>query len=160
MGLNKFVGTPFQITKLPNPEGNRHRSRCIYHRKDGKSDYCGYRFGRCMGSAHCDYYKDKTEIKTKPQSTCDTIKKRKNESPNNTAPSIKKLLIGEKMISQHGEIGEIVDVQRQVLFVKMSDDIKKVGFSALKNPSTGRWKALDHEIQLLILHCLENQIMF
>ena len=57
MGVRHMTGTVFHLEKLPNPDGRRHRSRCIYFRKE--DNHCCYRFSVCIGSAHCPNYKEK-----------------------------------------------------------------------------------------------------
>ena len=55
-GIN---GTPWHIEAIGMDEDDerRHRSRCEYFQKE--SVFCHKRKGKCIGSAHCDYYKEK-----------------------------------------------------------------------------------------------------
>lgn len=57
-GLNRMTGTPWHIEKYTREEGDsrRHRSRCIYYRKGDA--YCCKVVDKCIGSAHCRYYKE------------------------------------------------------------------------------------------------------
>ena len=67
--LGGMTGTPWHVENMTRAEGDprRHRSRCVYYIKDGT--YCSKLGFRCFGSAHCEYYKEKTRIETqKPQS--------------------------------------------------------------------------------------------
>lgn len=57
MGLNQLTGTPWHKEKWTRDEDDprRHRSRCVYHRRDNK---CLYHKMNCYGSAHCDEYRE------------------------------------------------------------------------------------------------------
>ena len=57
--LKNLTGTPWHVDKFSRSEGDerRHRSRCIYYRKD--DSYCCKEIMRCMGAAHCENYKER-----------------------------------------------------------------------------------------------------
>ena len=61
--LRKLTGTPWHTDKWTRAEGDsrRHSHNCIYF--SGKDKYCSYTIGKCTGSAHCDYYKEKSKSK-------------------------------------------------------------------------------------------------
>ena len=63
MGVRHMTGTPFHIEKLPNPDGRRHRARCVYYQKN--ENHCKYSFGVCIGASHCPYYQEKSVEKNK-----------------------------------------------------------------------------------------------
>ena len=72
--LNKMAGTPWHIEKTHRKEGDgrRHRSRCIYY--DCMEPSCKKRKLKCKGSAHCDFYTEKSVQLPKKNSSV-TIKK-------------------------------------------------------------------------------------
>lgn len=57
MGVNKMVGTPWHHEVLHKHENDerRHKSRC----RNYSTGYCKCLNHRCIGSAHCQYYKEK-----------------------------------------------------------------------------------------------------
>ena len=62
MSANRNLsGTPWHISGLRMSDGDRkrHRSRCVYFKKEGI--HCTVRRTVCIGSAHCDLYKEKTD---------------------------------------------------------------------------------------------------
>ena len=56
--FKKINGTPWHIGTISMSEDDerRHRNWCVYFRKDDV--YCYKRKSKCIGSAHCDYYKE------------------------------------------------------------------------------------------------------
>ncbi len=56
--FKKINGTPWHVgtISMSEDDNRRHRNRCVYFRKD--DIYCFKRKGKCIGSAHCDYYKE------------------------------------------------------------------------------------------------------
>lgn len=63
--LARMEGTPWHIEHFEREEGDerRHKSRCIYHNKDGT---CSYFMGKCRGAAHCNPYKESKKKANKP----------------------------------------------------------------------------------------------
>ena len=51
-------GTPWhtEVLRMGEFDSRRHRSRCIYYRREGK--FCTFFNGACRGSAHCDVYSE------------------------------------------------------------------------------------------------------
>ena len=159
MGIG-IKDTPWHIEILGPTDERRHNTRCIYFRHiRQRSGNCSIKGHKCTGSAHCDYYKEKYVPKQPPQNiskisgTCQP-----RETP--AAEDIKKILIGVKVLSPKKEVGEIIDVEGTTLHIKMFNEIpnpiRKVGFSALKNPPIGRWSVVDEDIQKYILYLLEK----
>ena len=58
-GLNRLTGTPWHVDRFARKEGDprRHRSRCANYDPVEKS--CCFRT-RCIGSAHCDSYREES----------------------------------------------------------------------------------------------------
>lgn len=123
-----------------------------------KNGICSIKGHRCTGAAHCDCYKEKKDVHKQPSQN---ISKPSDTCQPQKFPTIKEILIGEKIIYPKKEVGEIVDVYGKTLHVKMFNEIPnkihKVGFSALKNPPIGRWTAVDEDIQKYILYLLETE---
>ena len=59
MSRQSISGTPWHVTSigLKDGEKKRHRSRCIYFQKEGV--HCSVRNTVCIGSAHCNIYREK-----------------------------------------------------------------------------------------------------
>lgn len=57
MGINKMSGSPWHTEVLTRKEDDprRHRARCKFHSQ--KDNFCLERSMKCVGSAHCKYYK-------------------------------------------------------------------------------------------------------
>lgn len=138
----------------------RHRSRCKYFRH--KSKECSIKCYNCTGASQCAHYQEaSSKTKTKNINTNNSQPHKNGESTAPPIPSVQEVLVGKKIISPTGDIGEIVEVQGKALYVKMIDEkptdkIYKIGFSALKNPPIGRWTAVDEDIQKYILYLLEK----
>ena len=56
--LSQMQGSPWHVEKLSRKPGSkrRHRNRCINYNRS--KEYCSIQIGRCIGSAHCRYYKE------------------------------------------------------------------------------------------------------
>ena len=151
--------TPWHETYLHLDGERRQNTRCIHfiHIKR-KSGFCSIRGHRCTGSSHCECYKEKNDVHIPSQQN--NNEQFYNSQPPNL-PTIKEILVGEKISSPKKEVGEIIDIEGTTLYVKMFDEIpnniRKVGFSALKNPPIGRWFAVDEDIQKFILYLLETE---
>lgn len=65
MGVRNLSGEPWHVEGMYRGEGDdrRYKGRCKYFSYD--KEYCSYRYGRCMGSAHCDQYEECTEDELK-----------------------------------------------------------------------------------------------
>ena len=63
MGISSnLTGTPWHVDRFVREEGDpkRHRSRCAFFCKSNPySSQCGMH-GHCIGSAHCQFYREKT----------------------------------------------------------------------------------------------------
>ena len=55
MGVRHMQGTPAHIETLHIKDEKRHRSKCVYYVSD--TNRCIYQSTKCVGSAHCDFYK-------------------------------------------------------------------------------------------------------
>ncbi len=55
MGVRHMQGTPAYIETLHRKDEKRHRSKCVYYVSD--TNRCIYQSTKCVGSAHCDFYK-------------------------------------------------------------------------------------------------------
>ena len=57
----KLTGHPWHVGYLKKDEDDprRHKSRCVYFsRDDSRKGHCARRSGTCIGSAHCQDYKE------------------------------------------------------------------------------------------------------
>ena len=79
MSYNKINGTPWHVGPLRKKDERRHKSRCKYH-KQGNS--CGY-FGKCIGSARCEYYREKI-LEEQNRNTEEIFKKNKDHDEKNS----------------------------------------------------------------------------
>lgn len=61
MSRQSISGTPWHVTSvgLKDGEKKRHRSRCIYFQKERV--HCSVRNTICIGSAHCNIYREKEQ---------------------------------------------------------------------------------------------------
>ena len=55
--MSQNIGTPCHTTFLKTNDKRRHKTHCIYYRKDGK--FCVWFDNTCAGSSFCNNY---TEI--------------------------------------------------------------------------------------------------
>lgn len=55
--LSKSIGTPVHVGYLKSDGQRRHKSRCIYYKKDKK--YCIIKSMKCPGSSKCEKYTEK-----------------------------------------------------------------------------------------------------
>jgi hypothetical protein len=64
VGVNKMTGVPWHIEKLHLDENDkrRNKNRCIFY--DRSSGLCFSRKLKCIGSAHCEKYKEEKIIKS------------------------------------------------------------------------------------------------
>ena len=103
--LNQMTGTPWHVEKYTRQEDDsrRHRSRCVYYTV--KSKHCSYRYGNCIGSAHCLYYK---EDETNEEKNC--VEKKsfvcKEKEEQNLG------VLGKKVVHQKYGRGVIVKVEQ------------------------------------------------
>ena len=56
--VRRMEGTPWHVEYMRREEGDarRDKRRCIKYKKEGS--YCSIYCGKCIGSAHCPYYKE------------------------------------------------------------------------------------------------------
>ena len=63
MGISSnLTGTPWHVDRFVRKEGDpkRHRSRCaFYYKSDSHRPLCS-KYGHCIGSAHCRFYRERT----------------------------------------------------------------------------------------------------
>lgn len=57
IAISRNIGTPCHIGYLKSDGVRRHKSRCIYYRKDNK--HCTLTFTKCKGSSHCNKYTER-----------------------------------------------------------------------------------------------------
>lgn len=83
--ISKLQGTSCQIeyVSLKEEDSRRHRSRCVFHKKDAEFACTKY-VGVCIGAAHCKYYKEKKKT-SESQS-----KSKSKELPNTSTKSKEK----------------------------------------------------------------------
>lgn len=58
----KLTGQPWHVgyLKMDETDTRRDKRRCEWFLKDeSHKNYCLKRFGSCIGSSHCPYYKEK-----------------------------------------------------------------------------------------------------
>lgn len=61
----KLTGHPWHVERLKKDEfdDRRDKRRCIHFIKTGTGEsYCKKKVGKCIGSSHCEYYKENSEI--------------------------------------------------------------------------------------------------
>ena len=76
-------GTIGTITLRPNDGVHRHKSRCIHYLSS--ENYCTHCTSACGGSAHCEFYREKTASKP-------TLSKAPTQSKASKAPKASKAL--------------------------------------------------------------------
>jgi len=134
--LGDLTGTPWHIEQLRRAEGDdrRHRSRCIYYRKDGA--YCTKNGVRCIGSAHCDYYKENQKVETQ------TVKIKQEDlltpvpSNENFIPAEILFPIGSKVNHTRYGLGEVIASEglwTTVRFANDTDNPKKFDANQCEN---------------------------
>ena len=113
MGLNQFTGSPWHIERWhSDDEKRRHRSNCIYFRKD--DHYCKCNRIPCYGSAHCtDYKEHNDDIQSKP--TVNNKDKIKSASSDVISQAKKHLPIGTNV--RHKRFGEGIVVSYEDEYV-------------------------------------------
>ena len=85
MGVNRMTGSPWHAERVYRAEGDdrRYKGRCEFYRYE--DEWCTYRSGRCMGSAHCQKYKaiSEEDFKKKQRRAASTTvsKKKKDDEP-------------------------------------------------------------------------------
>ncbi len=113
--LNKMAGTPWHIEKMHRKEGDRrrHRSRCIYYDKEEPT--CKRRMLKCMGAAHCDFYKEKA-VQLSEKNCADTGKKittKAKRTGKNARKRKKRQEKHNKLILQQEEIAKIFEEMKK-----------------------------------------------
>ncbi len=130
MSANRNLsGTPWHVSGLRMSDGDskRHRSRCAYFEKEGIR--CTVRRTVCIGSAHCDLYREGTAKNkvispaiTKPQE-----QKRAIDKNSRTQTTRKELVIKPGEVVTHRTYGEckIISVNKNSVRVIDEDGIKR-----------------------------------
>ena len=74
--VRRLQGTPWHVDVIGRKEDDprRHKSRCKYYHK-GEQIVCSFYNRACVGSAHCDGYKEKTKEDLEIVSSKKTTKK-------------------------------------------------------------------------------------
>lgn len=67
-GINRLEGTPWHVEYWEREEGDprRHRSRCQYYNREDHS--CDKKECPCIGSAHCNSYREKSKEQIRAES--------------------------------------------------------------------------------------------
>lgn len=78
--VSRMQGTPWHAERVHRAEGDdrRYRGRCKHFNYE--SEECRYRFGKCIGSSHCDSYEAISEEEFKAKQAKIQAKKR-NKKP-------------------------------------------------------------------------------
>ena len=116
--LNRLTGTPWHVDRYTREEGDsrRHRSRCIYYRKE--DSYCRQELGRCRGAAHCDFYREAAKVDPKTQQIPD------NQGPSRAeviAEKAKEFAVGRNVEHKVFGVGRITSKQGNVIEICFSD---------------------------------------
>lgn len=79
MTVERMTGTPWHKERVHREDGDerRYKGRCQYYQYD--KNYCKYLFGRCIGSAHCDYYEAVDEEEFRRRQKAQQAKKKKDQ---------------------------------------------------------------------------------
>lgn len=105
--LNRFTGSPWHVGKWTRKNGDprRHRSRCKYYSRC--SNHCSKINSNCFGTAHCQYYKERsistsptksTNVDWKPKTrSSGKYAKRNKQNFTYTARSKKTLTVGSQI---------------------------------------------------------------
>lgn len=120
MTVERMTGTPWHTEILRRSEGDakRHRSRCIHYISGSKQ--CRCRNSRCIGSAHCDYYRE-----PEPEVT--------NEAPPKPSPKTTQskfngkifFFVGDRVRHQSWGEGTVTEVTTKIITVAFDDGMEK-----------------------------------
>lgn len=157
--LNRFTGSPWHVDKWTRDDGEprRHRSKCRYH--SANTNHCSQINSNCFGSAHCQYYKERSASETSSKSQNSNWKpktKRKNKYAQYNKPKSsqdlsnkkKPLTVGSRIIDStygRGTIKSIYNGLAVVAFDGIGDvlvDIKtseKSGALRKIEKNRGKW---------------------
>lgn len=136
MGIRKtMTGTSWHIEKFTREEGDprRHRSRCIHY--DKRTKECHFRSGKCIGSAHCMYYKEPITInmESNVKSDCQTA----DVKPSNTDEQKKEARLrkkGTKIVHKKFGNGTVKGAEGVYSLIKFDDGREiKLSISDLVN---------------------------
>lgn len=102
MSYNKINGTPWHVGTLKKNDDRRHKSRCKYYNSNNS---CGY-FEKCIGSSHCQYYRERT-----PQDEIFKNKHDENSKTNNkkTVNYRKYFVVGDSFLLLNVDNGELLN---------------------------------------------------
>lgn len=122
MSVKRMQGTPWHIEKITRAEGDerRHRSRCKYY--DKREKFCEKRNGRCIGSAHCEEYKERQiEEEDTPQKHIKEEVEKSHKVPDLSEQIAEQVFsIGRRVVHRDRGSGVVIDLERG------SDDIRVV----------------------------------
>ncbi len=121
--LGDLTGTPWHIEKFTRAEGDerRHKSRCAYYRKEGS--YCAKYLDRCHGSAHCEYYKERSKddsIQEQHTSDKTTLPEKENPSSEVFFP------IGTRVKHNRFGLGKVIDFDGRFVEVRFDEGQDKL----------------------------------
>lgn len=106
MSYNKINGTPWHVGTLKMKDDRRHKSRCKYYNPNNS---CGY-FEKCIGSSHCQYYRERT-----PQDEIIQNKQKDKQNEKNktnikkTTNNRKYFVVGDSFLLLNIDNGELLN---------------------------------------------------
>ena len=128
MGVTRIMtGTPWQPEKMVRQEGDsrRHRSRCVYYDKETK--HCPKVVSKCVGAAHCIYYKENII-----EQSVDVIKPKKTQQKKpvvidkNLNNKIR--VVGTEVINKAYGKGKVIEVKGNDVVIEF-DKGKKANYN-------------------------------
>lgn len=145
--MSKIQGTPWHVGRYTRPEGDerRHRSNCVYFRKEGK--ICSKYGDECISSAHCmDYVNKKESVEESLLQTCTKLRNtevlRKHEMANRFA-FVEGMRVYRKSNGAFGNVVRVynnqgvkyvdIDFGGKVVSFNYEKTVAADGFMAVKN---------------------------
>lgn len=134
MGISgDLTGTPWHVDRFAREEDDpkRHRSRCFYYDKTRGQNYRCAKHGRCIGSAHCQYYDEKPRenkanaSRTTKDATYDSIKKSLEKRAARERSNQKPFPVGSFVCHQTFGTGHVKSIRGN--YVKVVFDSGKTG---------------------------------
>ncbi len=140
-GTGKLTGTPWHVETLTIGEDKkRHRSHCRYF--DVLTKGCMYLCTPCIGSSHCDYYKELKPEEEKKRNA-EARKRRQQNAPkkqskevipgmirpknaSNTRGAGIPILPGAKVRSSVYKAGKVIAVNGNKITVRFANNVTKV----------------------------------
>lgn len=131
--ISQLQGEYCHLEYLRKEEGEekRHKTRCSHH---CTNNYCSVWSGKCRGSAHCEFYKEKSNEEINENIfKSSTIKKKitvlnKEERKLKEKLCKKGVLIWDAKLKDIGEVVEFNEENITVIFDKIGKKIFKINF--------------------------------